>query len=200
MDPSNMSSWFDGPAGAVSGMCGTQVQMVDSREESGLSLSPDWEISEESQETSTISLVFKTPLSHLPPFRFRASSSSNWEESKWRRGGTEEESKLIDFFFDRFLILSREESVRRRLNYLFHFHSASPDLQTTPLLATPLAGAQVAVPPLRPPPSSAPDRPPLRNSCIRAAVVLLGREMETLEAPSSERRGTRGEGVMRKCV
>lgn len=69
-DPSSMSSRFGGPAGAVSGMSGTQVQMVDSREENGLGLSPDWEISEESQETSTISLDFKTPLSHFPPFRF----------------------------------------------------------------------------------------------------------------------------------
>ncbi|KAF3340688.1 Germ cell-less protein-like 1 [Carex littledalei] len=69
-DPSSMSSRFSGPAGAVSGMSGTQVQMVDSREENGLGLSPDWEISEESQETSTISLDFKTPLSHFTPFRF----------------------------------------------------------------------------------------------------------------------------------
>jgi hypothetical protein len=64
------SSRLGGPSGAVSGMCGTQVQMVDLREENGLGLAPDWEISEESQETSTISLDFKTPLSHFPPFRF----------------------------------------------------------------------------------------------------------------------------------
>ncbi|KAJ4775849.1 BTB/POZ domain-containing protein [Rhynchospora pubera] len=69
-EPSSTSSRFGGPAGAVSGMSGTQVQMVDSREGNGLCLGPDWEISEESQETSTVSLDFKTPLSHFPPFRF----------------------------------------------------------------------------------------------------------------------------------